>query len=418
LTRSLDHVIVTPQQADSAESGALLGIDCHSSEEARSMSISRRLVALTVLAVSLPVATATALSAGPAFAGGVPVNGTGFVDCTSVTGSVKFSPGLNSTGGSGDAITVKLALGGCSATGSNVTTSTFTGKAKGTLVTASNSCSSLEGTPSVTGILSIKWAAKAGASKVNPTVMGLTSITVAASNGTSDVQVGFVDQSSTGSFNSPITGQFTSNETGNSAAGSNGCGGAKGLRKLPIASGSLASQANVLTVGGRNVSVGDVLSANATAGPDGSLDGSTCSGGSVRAVVQDNPLTSLSSFGAATLQLTNVSLGACFERGIGPYSPPILNLPAQMFLSDDATQDAAVTGLELGSTPAGCVWGGTLEGNFSNTTNSASVQNPALTVLPNSTVSGCDTNIGLSLAIGPLVDTSVNPNEVVTVNQA
>jgi hypothetical protein len=98
---------------------------------------------------------------------------------------------LNFTGGSSESVTVKVVLHGCDASGgSNVTTSNFNGKGKGSLQASSNNCTNLAGTQPVSGSVAIKWTGKAGTAKLNSTTLTLTSITGTASG--ENGNVGFI----------------------------------------------------------------------------------------------------------------------------------------------------------------------------------------------------------------------------------
>jgi hypothetical protein len=78
------------------------------------------------------------------------------IDCTSVTGMVKFAPALTLTGGSPENSNVKVQLSGCTVSGvSGVTISA--GKGAGVLHSASNSAVALLGPNAVTGQVKIKW---------------------------------------------------------------------------------------------------------------------------------------------------------------------------------------------------------------------------------------------------------------------
>ena len=105
----------------------------------RSISIGTKLI-LGCAALALPVGMITMVGVQSASAGGPPVDGTGTVSCTGATGLLKFSPPLNFSGTSPETVSVKTTLHGCHASGSDVTTSNFNGKGKGTISTSSNNC--------------------------------------------------------------------------------------------------------------------------------------------------------------------------------------------------------------------------------------------------------------------------------------
>jgi hypothetical protein len=203
------------------------------------VSLSRKLL-MSSSAIALAVGVMATLGAGSAFAGSPPVAGTGTVSCTSAAGSLKFSPPLNFTGGSAETVKVKVTLGGCSNSGGNVTTPSFSGKASGTIDTSSNDCTNLEGTQPVSGSLDIKWNGKVAKAKLDPSTLTLSSITGVASGANGDAGFTFSNQPLTGSFPAAYSGEIDSNESASTLAGSTGCGAKHGLKKLTIVAGSLS----------------------------------------------------------------------------------------------------------------------------------------------------------------------------------
>ncbi|MGA8726604.1 MAG: hypothetical protein WB565_16340 [Acidimicrobiales bacterium] len=188
----------------------------------------------------LLVAAATASNAGTASAGAPPVNATGTVSCNSVSGSLKFGQALNLTGGSTETIKVKLMLDGCEATGTNVTSSVFSGKAKGSLSLPTNNCTILNNTNSASGSLLIKWSAKAGLAKVNPSSLSFTSLTGTPTGGNGDAGFVFSNQALSGSFAGGLRGEIDSGQTAMAIDGATGCGAPKGVKKLAIAAGHIS----------------------------------------------------------------------------------------------------------------------------------------------------------------------------------
>jgi len=180
----------------------------------------------------------TVVGVQAASAGSPPVNGTGTVSCTGATGQLKFSPPLNFTGGSPDTASVKVSLHGCDGGGgSNVTTSNFNGKGKGTISTSSNNCTSLAGTQPVSGSVTIKWTGKAGTAKLNTTTLTLTTITGVPAGANGNAGFTFSTQATSGSFAGSMSGELDSNASASMLAGSSGCGAKKGLKKINIVSG-------------------------------------------------------------------------------------------------------------------------------------------------------------------------------------
>lgn len=202
------------------------------------MSVSRKFV-MSMSAVALSIGMLATVDLTSAYAGSPPVAGTGTLSCSSAAGSLKFAPPLNFTGGSAETAKVKVNFG-CSASGGNVTTPSFTGKASGSLSTSSNDCTSLDGTESVSGTLTIKWTAKDGKAKLDTSVVTLTSITGEPAGANGDAGFTFSHQAVSGSFAGSISGQIDSSETAGTLAGSTGCGAKKGLKKLAIVAGTVS----------------------------------------------------------------------------------------------------------------------------------------------------------------------------------
>ena len=202
------------------------------------MSVSRKLV-MSVSAVALSIGMLTTVDLVSAYAGSPPVAGTGSLSCTSAAGSLKFTPPLNFTGGSSETAKVKVTFG-CSASGGNVTTPSFSGKASGTLSTSSNDCTSLDGTESVSGSLDIKWKGKDGKAKLDTSTVTLTAITGQPAGANGNAGFTFSHQAISGSFAGTISGEIDSNASAGTLAGSSGCGAKKGLKKLGIVAGSVS----------------------------------------------------------------------------------------------------------------------------------------------------------------------------------
>jgi hypothetical protein len=110
---------------------------------------------LTAAAVAMPIGLVCA-SGGAAQAAAPKVNvSNATISCTAVTGSAKFSPAVNLTGGNPENTSVKLAVTGCTVSGvSGVTIAS--GKGSGVLHSASNLATNLLGPTAVTGSVGIK----------------------------------------------------------------------------------------------------------------------------------------------------------------------------------------------------------------------------------------------------------------------
>jgi hypothetical protein len=116
---------------------------------------------LTAAAVAMPIGLVCA-SGGAAQAAAPKVNvSNATISCTAVTGSAKFSPALNLTGGNPENTSVKLAVSGCTVSGvSGVVIAS--GKGSGVLHSASNLATNLLGPTAVTGSVGIKWKTSTG----------------------------------------------------------------------------------------------------------------------------------------------------------------------------------------------------------------------------------------------------------------
>jgi hypothetical protein len=199
----------------------------------------RRLKLLFVPVVAASVGFSVAVvGGGVASAKAVaPVDATGTVSCSGAAGLVKLSPSFTNGGTATSATAaVKFNLNGCSATNSNVTTTNFTGHAKGTITTTSNDCGTLMGTQSVTGTITVRWTAKAGTAKLNASTLNLTSLTgvaVGTLNGNPGLQ--YSGQAVSGSFTGTSSAEFDSAQTATSMASF--CARTHGLHKITFNAG-------------------------------------------------------------------------------------------------------------------------------------------------------------------------------------
>jgi virginiamycin B lyase len=225
------------------------------------------------LLLTVPIALVNAFDAIPASAVTPPVDATGTVSCTSATGLLKFAPALTNSGASIETAAVKVTLGGCTATGSNVTSVGFTGKAKGSFSWSTNNCSALSGPNPVSGALDVKWSGKAGTAKLNPTTVALTTVTGFGSGQNGDVGISFANQAASGSFPSPLQAEFDTNENVQTASGPTGCGSRKGLKKLVIVAGdvSSSSQPVISHYTDPSIALSTIAGAGIALGSDGAL---------------------------------------------------------------------------------------------------------------------------------------------------
>jgi len=218
----------------------------------RSADSSRHLTRSKTLAracsvMALAAGIVASINVAPASAASLPVNGIGAIACSGATGTLSFALPLSSSGpASSDTATVKIKFVGCSVPGGNVTTSSFDGKATGTVVFPTQQCTTLNATNAVSGSLAIVWTGKAGKAKLNASTLAFTSLTGVQSGQNGNVGFTFTHQTATGSFGGPLSGELDSNA---SAATFNGTGNhechapvqAKGVKSLKVVAGSLAT---------------------------------------------------------------------------------------------------------------------------------------------------------------------------------
>jgi hypothetical protein len=204
------------------------------------VSLSRKL--LTTGAVSVLSLGVIAATGGNAFAK-TKYHGTGSISCSTVTGSLKFKPGLTFSGTKHEKSTFTLKLTGCKTSGSDAPTTGVTGTASGNSAIASNNCSALaRGEPAP---VTIKWKVKGG---TIPTTFVDWPGESNSADSNNDINITFTTPAS--SSNAPNTG-FTGGDSGagstaflqtseNSTAAETACGSKKGLTGLTITSGDVA----------------------------------------------------------------------------------------------------------------------------------------------------------------------------------
>ncbi len=165
-------------------------------------------IVLAVAAVAMPLGL-VAGTAGIAGAGGPKTDvSSATIDCSSVTGGLKFAPALTSTGGNPENTNVKLVLSGCTVSGvPGVTVSG--GKGAGVLHSANNNATALAGTNTVTGQINIKWASS------TKLTSKMSTVTVTATTGGVSGSYAFM---SLGAGQATVSGDFAGTDSGASPA--------------------------------------------------------------------------------------------------------------------------------------------------------------------------------------------------------
>jgi len=133
-------------------------------------------------AIAMPVSV-VALASGSATAAGSHSSTTDTIACKTITGTVTFSPKLDKTGYTNQAIktTVSSTLTGCTVKGSTpykVSKGTITGSitgVKGTVSKPAGTCTGLLGSSTDTGTLTSKWSVSSGSVPPN-SVLGIKSV--------------------------------------------------------------------------------------------------------------------------------------------------------------------------------------------------------------------------------------------------
>ncbi len=159
-----------------------------------------------------------------------PVNATGSVSCTGVSGSSKFAPSLV-LGGSGIPGNVNSKGAYSSCTGAGIST----GSGKGNAHLASNDCMSLAG-PSIDLTEVVKWK---GSAKVNASTIHWTGLTTDLTKAT--LQTTLTGTVTSGSFTGASATEVQVAPAGQDTAFfAAACGSAKGLKGYTTVSGSLS----------------------------------------------------------------------------------------------------------------------------------------------------------------------------------
>ena len=198
-------------------------------------------VLMGLAALALPAGAVVGIAVPGASAQGAgPVTGTGTLACTGAAGHIKFNPPLTSTAtDTSDTVTVNVNLNGCTATGGNVTSTSFTGHAKGTVTLSSDNCTTLTSGPiTASGSLTVRWTAKDGTQRVAPSTVTASSITGLATgslNGNPGLSLS--GQSVGGSFGGTGSGEFDAAQTALALAAK--CAG-NGLKGISVNAGTVS----------------------------------------------------------------------------------------------------------------------------------------------------------------------------------
>ncbi|HLN17547.1 MAG TPA: hypothetical protein VK277_12455 [Acidimicrobiales bacterium] len=132
-----------------------------------------RKICVIAAAVAIPLGIVVATSGVASAGGSPPVNVTGStVSCSTVTGTLKFSPPLTGTGTSPETVSIAIKYSGCTTNAPGV--SLAGGSEKGTFSTPANSCTGLETPTIITTAEVSKWKIVKGTPKITPTQTALT----------------------------------------------------------------------------------------------------------------------------------------------------------------------------------------------------------------------------------------------------
>jgi len=205
-----------------------------------------RKLLMGVAAVALPIGVLSTV-VGTGAASAVGANATGSVTCTAVKGTVKFVPPLKAGGTASETSTVAISLSGCNASGSNVTSTNFTGKLSGTFTGSTNDCASLGQNGGTGATLTIKWKAKIGLSTVNNTGLAITGEDEALEPVSGDV--GFATPSAVAGHNTATSsGSFPGAGSSQSFIYSKSTQGQVGAKCTGTGVASLAFDAGTVTI--------------------------------------------------------------------------------------------------------------------------------------------------------------------------
>lgn len=202
---------------------------------------SSRSALLLALGLMATVATACGSSSSPSASPPTTTitTATGGVICTTITGSLTFSPPLTTKGTSSESTAITLKAAGCTTKGSNVATVTG-GMGSATLTSPTNSCAGLLNSRALT--VDMTWAP----STIHGSVVTFSGYTAASSASGGE---GFILPAPGGT--AKVTGSFSgsdhgagstaatySNQTGTQLLSA--CGAATGLTSIDVTSGTLS----------------------------------------------------------------------------------------------------------------------------------------------------------------------------------
>ncbi len=191
------------------------------------------------IAVLLPLGVVVAMTAGcsssttPTASAPKVVVATGSVTCTTLTGTVSFSPPLTDSGTSPGTTSITVTSSGCTAAGSDVATVTG-GTGTASVSNAKDSCSSLLTPQPLT--FDITWSP----ATIHKSVVTFSGYSIGASGFTLPASGGNVKVA--GSFAGPDHGASsaaTANSSEDAQALLAACGSSAGLASIPVTSGSL-----------------------------------------------------------------------------------------------------------------------------------------------------------------------------------
>jgi hypothetical protein len=206
---------------------------------------------LTAAAVAMPLG-AIAATTGVAGAAAPKVDVThASIDCTGVTGTVKFAPALTLGGTSPENSNIKLALSGCTVSGVAGVTVTA-GKGAGVLHSATNSAVALLGPNAVTGSVNIKWTSSSKLSSKMSTVTVTVVTGGTPSDGYASLAVLSGDASVSGDFagsDSGATSTLYTETTQTTAALGTAAAGSKGLKSVTLGTDGTHTTPNSLHLG-------------------------------------------------------------------------------------------------------------------------------------------------------------------------
>ena len=205
---------------------------------------------LTAAAVAMPLG-AIAGTASVAGAAAPKTDAThASIDCTGVTGTVKFAPALTLTGGKPENSNIKLSLSGCTVTGA-AGVAISAGSGAGVLHSASNSATSLLGANTVTGSVKIKWTSNVKLTNKDSTVTVTVVTGGTPTDGYASLAVISGDASVSGDFAGTDSGATSTlyTETTQSVASLTTAALGKGVKSVTLGTDGMHTTPNSLHLG-------------------------------------------------------------------------------------------------------------------------------------------------------------------------